>query len=195
MKFFQKLPMQIDVGPLNAALAAHPELWDQYCVRRTAPGTPHSGMSDIWVRYNDVAPFEAAGDYRKFNDAHVPVWYDAWSKHADVRAALRPILFGLMAHVGGEMLGGVLITRIPHGKGIDPHTDHGWHVEFYDKFYVSLASAPGAEFWCGKEMINPVVGDVFRFDNRLEHWVRNESGQDRVTLIVCIRTDKYRGRP
>lgn len=193
MKFFEKLPFVLDVAPLRVALAAHPDLWDQYSIRKTAPGTPHSGMSDIWVRYNDVAPFEASGDYRKFNDTHVPIWYDAWTKHPDIQAALRPILFGLMAYVEGEMLGGVLITRIPDGCGIDPHTDRGWHVEYYDKFYISLESAPGAEFWCGEEMINPAVGDVFRFDNRLEHWVTNESGQDRVTLIVCIRTDKYRG--
>lgn len=194
MKFFQKLSYKVDVQALNAALAAHPELWDRHTARKTAPGSPHSGMSDIWVRYNDIAPFATAGDFRGFHDAHVPVWYDAWMKHRDVQEAMRPIIFGLMSHVQGEMLGGVLITRIPDGNDIDPHTDHGWHVEYYDKFYVSLASAPGAEFWCGDEMINPEVGDIYHFDNRLEHWVTNRSGQDRITLIVCIRTDMFRGR-
>jgi len=194
VQFFDKLPFGFDVAELRAALAAHPELWDQHSIRKTAPGTPHAAMSDIWVRYNDVSPFKASGDFSRFNDAHVPIWYDAWTKCPDVKAALRPILFGLMEYVEGEMLGGVLITRIPNGCGIDPHVDRGWHVEYYDKFYVSIESAPGAEFWCGDEFISPAPGDVYRFDNRLEHWVTNRSGQDRMTLIVCIRTDKYRGK-
>ena len=85
------------------------------------------------------------------------------------------------------MLGGVLITRIPPGMGIDPHTDHGWHVEYYDKFYLSLKSAPGATFHRADEVINPKPGDLYHFDNRLEHSVRNDSNQDRITLITCIR--------
>lgn len=193
MQFFEKLPFIFDVADVRAALAAHPDLWNQHTIRKTAPSSPHAAMSDIWVRYNDVAPFAASDDYSRFNDAHVPIWYDAWTKCPDVQAALRPILFGLMEYVEGEMLGGVLITRIPSGCGIAPHVDRGWHVEYYDKFYVSIESAPRAEFWCGNEFINPAPGDVYRFDNRLEHWVTNESGHDRVTLIVCIRTDKYRG--
>ena len=195
LQFFEKLPFVFDVSGLRAALDAHPELWDKHSIRKTAPGSPHGGMSDIWVRYNDETPFKETGNYSRFNDVHVPVWYEAWTDCDDVRAALRPIIFELMRSVQGEMLGGVLITRIPTGEGIDPHVDHGWHVEYYDKFYVSIESAPGAEFWCGDEMINPAVGDVYRFDNRLEHWVANESGRDRITLIVCIRTDMFRRQP
>jgi hypothetical protein len=192
MEFFKKMPFTFDIGPLRSALAAHPELWDQYSVRKTAPATPHGDMSDIWVRYNDIEPFRESGNYSTFNDRHVPVWYDAWTKYPDVQAALREIIFDLMASVEGEMLGGVLITRIPSGGGIAPHTDHGWHVEYYDKFYVSIESAPGAEFWCGDEFINPDPGEVYLFDNKLEHWVTNGSDHDRMTLIVCIRTDMFR---
>ncbi|QQK03845.1 aspartyl/asparaginyl beta-hydroxylase domain-containing protein [Burkholderia anthina] len=191
MKFFRKLPYQVDVRELNAQLAASPNLWGEFSRRKTQPGTPHSRMTDIWVRYNDVrkAPY-CNGDFSTFNDEHVPVWYRAWR----ILPALHPIIFDLMSRVQGEMLGGVLITRIPDGQGIDPHIDRSWHVDYYDKFYISLESAPGAEFWCGEEFINPVPGDVYHFDNRLEHWVINRSGRDRVTLIVCIRTEMFRGK-
>lgn len=191
MKHFEKIMSGVDVSQILAQLDANPHLWDQNTVRKTAPGTPHSGMSDIWVRYKDVAPHEATGNYSTFCDEHVPVWYPAWG----AIPALRPFVFDLMAQVEGEMLGGILITRIPPGARIEKHVDRGWHVEYYDKFYLSLRSEAGAAFYCQdggvEEGINPAPGDAWLFDNRKEHWVENRSGADRITLIVCIRTEKY----
>jgi len=100
MSFFKHVA-EYDVGELSKQIDNHPELWDAHTVRKTAPNTPHSRMSDIWVRYNDVAPFEKSGDYRTFNDRHVPIWYPAWTE----LPALRPILFDLLAQVEGEMIG------------------------------------------------------------------------------------------
>jgi hypothetical protein len=188
MRLFQKLDYKVDVSEINRQLAEHPELWDRNPFRRTAPGSAHAGMKDIWVRYNDVQKYLEKGDLTGFNDEHVPVWYEAWQKVP----ALKPVIFDLMTRVQGEMLGGVLITRIPSGQGIAPHVDKSWHVDYYDKFYISLSAARGARFCSEYEFIEPGVGDVYRFDNRHEHWVTNESGQDRVTLIVCIRTDKFK---
>lgn len=184
---FQLIASGVDVSGVNAELDAHPELWDAFTLRKTAPGTPHSRMSDIWVRYNDVQPFLDAGDFRAFNDRHVPIWYPAWN----AMPSLRPIVMGLMAAVQGEMLGGVLITRIPPGEGIAPHVDKGWHVDYYDKFYVSLKAATGAKFHHEGEFIEPAVGDIWLIDNRKTHWVTNDSDQDRITLIVCIRTEMF----
>jgi len=192
MKFFTLMDRNVDVVPLVEMLDDHPELWDANGFRKKGSGTPHGGMSDIWIRYNDVTPYATSGDYAGFNDAHVPIWYPAYEV---LQGALDPLIFPLMARVSGEMLGGVLITRIPAGHGIAPHVDEGWHVSYYDKFYLSLRSAPGATFHCGDEVINPEPGDLYHFDNRLEHWVKNESNVDRMTLIVCIRTNGKRWSP
>lgn len=189
MRNFLKIAEGVNVQPLLNAIDAQPELWDAHRERKESDGSPHSRMSDIWVRYNDMARYK---DRESFNAEHVPVWYPAW--HA--LPEMRPIIFGLMAAVEGEMLGGVLITRIPPGGGIAPHVDCGWHVEYYDKFYVSLRSEQGAKFFCDhdgiSEALNPKAGDIWRFDNRKNHWVENSSGADRVTLIACIRTDKFK---
>lgn len=184
MKNFHLVAQGVDVTPLNLAIHQQPHLWNQHRERLTAPGTPHSEVSDIWVRYNDVKPFEALGDYSKFNDEHDSVWYPAFYALPPIRR----LVFDLMARVDGERLGGVLITKIPPGGKIAPHSDHGWHVDYYDKYYLSLESEPGANFYCGKEMICPKVGDCWWFNNKEEHWVDNTSGADRMTLIVCIRS-------
>lgn len=185
MLYFQKMPYQIDVRELNAQLAAQPDLWGKHGWRKNDTSKVHAEMTDIWVRYNDISKYPTF-DIR-FNDEHVPVWYEAWRK----LPALHPIIRKLMVDEEGEMLGGVLITQIPPGGRIAPHEDKGWHVGYYDKFYISLESAPGATFHCGSEVINPETGDCWRFDNRREHWVNNDSRQFRRTLIVCIRTEKY----
>ena len=41
------------------------------------------------------------------------------------------------------------------------------------------------------EELTPLPGEIHHFDNRKPHWVQNDSGHDRMTLIVCIRTDRY----
>lgn len=194
MKHFEKIADGIDVAPLMVELAANPELWDANNLRRTADGTPHSRMSDIWVRYNDVKPYIEAQDLTGFNDLHMPVWYPAF----DALPSLKKILFDLMARVQGEMLGGVLITRIPPGEGIAPHTDSSWHVDYFDKYYISLQSEKGANFCCDHdsvvEKLNPSVGECWLFDNHKNHWVENNSNQDRITLIVCIRTQREKAK-
>ena len=189
-RLFRKLGT-VDVRPLNAQMAEQSYLWDAIPRRRIADGSPHGGMKDIWVRYNDHRPFAIRKDWTGFNDEHVPVWYPAW--HA--LPALRPIVFGLMAATEAEMLCGVLLTRIPPGHGIDRHTDDSWHVHFTDKLYVCVASEPGAIFGAedanGTEELSPLPGEVHLFDNRAPHWVRNASNADRITLIVCVRTEMF----
>lgn len=185
---FTKLAEGWDVSAINAEIAAHPELWDSVNYRKVGANTPHSRMSDIWVRYNDIRPFQERDDYRGLNDPHIPIWYPAW----EMLPSLQPVVFRLMKMVRGEMIGAVLITRIPDGEGIDRHTDASWHVDYFSKFYVSLRAAQGARFHVDGEFIEPEVGDVYRFDNKMPHWVTNESGQDRVTLIVCIRTAMFK---
>jgi hypothetical protein len=189
---FRLLGTGIDVKPLLAQLDAHPELWNQHSMRRVAPDSPHTQMSDIWVRYNDFRPYRDRGDFTGINDRHVPIWYPSWY----VLTALQPIVRSMAAHFQAEMIGGVLITRIPPGGRIEPHTDHGWHVEYYDKFYLSLRSPPGAIFATPEQVINPLPGELWLFDNRVKHWVENRHAtEERITLIVCLRTPMFGRMP
>lgn len=174
----QLLASGINVGPLREALAAHPQLWNQNTARTEDSGSPHHGLDDIWVRFADPATMREDG-------SHDSIWYPP----ADV-LPVRDYVRALMASVHGERLGGVLITRIPAGKTCKPHTDPGWHARHYDKFAVQVDSAPGQAFHFDGISLETKPGDVFWFDNSHRHWVTNESDQDRITLIVCIRTER-----
>lgn len=172
----------VDVGPLRAALAAHPELWNQRRERTAPEDSPHHGLDDIWPRYADPRTMQADG-------SHCSMWYPP----ADV-LPVRDLVFRLMAAVQGEQLGGVLITRIPAGKQCRPHVDPGWHARHYDKFAIQIEADPASQaFHFEGHSLRTAPGDVFWFDNAYTHWVTNEGTQDRITLIACIRTERTKG--
>lgn len=166
------------VEPLRAALAAHPELWDQQTARTAPEASPHHGLSDIWARFADPATMREDG-------SHDSVWYPP----ANV-LPVRDLVFPLMAMVHGERLGGVLITRIRPGQVCKPHTDPGWHARHYDKFAIQIDAAPEQAFHFEDASLVTKPGDVFWFDNSHTHWVTNDSQRDRITLIACIRTER-----
>lgn len=178
MNNFLHLASNVDTLPLTIALQKNTQLWGQHGARKYAEGSPHSGMTDIWVRYNHI---DNLGPH--FNDAHESVWYPAIHDLPQVR----PIVFGLMARVEGERLGGVLITKLPPGGSIAPHVDESWHASYYEKYYVAVKSQEGCVFGFPDGEIKANTGDVYWFRNDVPHWVKNDSDEDRLSMIVCIK--------
>jgi hypothetical protein len=140
---------------------------------------PHSGMKDIWVRYNDYLNMG-----KNFNDEHTSVWYPILKEMPEALL----VCMELMSIVSGERLGGVLITKIPPGGDIKPHVDNGWHAEYYEKYYVPIKNEKGAKFHFEDAVLEPKQGEVWNFDNSKLHWVTNDSSENRIAMIICIRT-------
>jgi hypothetical protein len=170
----------VNVSEAAEQLDAHPEEWNTHTLRTEAYGTPHGGISDIWVRYNDFAHFD--GDGAKFNGPHDSVWYPV----ADKLPAIKALAEQVYAIAGGKTLGGVLITRIPPGGIVKPHVDSGWHAAHYEKFAVQIKGNGRQAFCFDDAKLRTYPGDVFTFDNSHEHWVVNESAGERITMIVCL---------
>lgn len=176
---FCKMPFRFDVDGLNNSINSCEHLFDSHKERTSAVGTPHADVRDIWVRYN--AP-ENKGE--NFNDCHFPVWYPCVYELPESAA----IALGIMAQVGGEHLSGVLITKIKKGGSVLRHIDKGWHASFYKKYFVAIKNRKGARLCFDAGYIEPDDGDVYCFDNSVDHWVENNSDEDRIAMIVCIRT-------
>ena len=62
----------------------------------------------------------------------------------------------------------------PYNK-ILPHTDSGWHAEYYDKYYIPIQNEKGSVFCFDSGSIDPERGDVWAFNNSYSHWVENNS--------------------
>lgn len=187
MKNFQLIDSRVDVVPLKLALQRQPELWNQFGRRTTFDNTPHGKTEDIWCRYRDISDLDTEEKYKaNISKPHFPVWYPAWHRLPQ----LRSIVFGMMARVSGEHLGGIFITKIPPGESVLPHSDSGWHPEFYNtKLYLPIQTNKECVFYCGDEEVTMLDGDIWRVDNTKEHSVVNNGNDDRMTLIVCIRCE------
>lgn len=180
----------LNVLPLQQELLANLDEFDKYDYRRTFPNSPHAQMNDIWVRYNDIRPFEEKGSLDGFESEHDSVWYPVLDKLPSVKK----VVFDLMRIVDGERLGGILITKLPAGGHIARHTDAGWHAQYYDKFYVPILNTKGSTFGFDDGVIDPDLGDAWWFDNSNPHWVDNKSDIDRIAMIVCIRTELFKDK-
>lgn len=177
MQNINLLGKRFDVRAVQDELAEFP-LWDQYRWRTEHPQSPHREVSDIWVRYNAL---ENLGPH--FNEIHESVWYPVAAELPNVVE----LVFDVMRQVEGEHLGGVLITKIPAGKQVYPHVDAGWHALHYEKFAVQIHGNAEQSFCFDDENLSALPGELYTFNNQARHWVVNPSGEDRITLIVCIR--------
>lgn len=171
-----------DVSGVIKELNAHPELWNQYKLRTDRYNTPHNEVSDIWVRFNPWENFD--GDGYKFTcEEHESKWYPC----IEVLPSVEKIVIDVMKTVGCERLGGILITKIPPGGQVKPHIDSGWHAETYDKFAVQIQGNDKQAFHFEDCQLSPKQGELYTFDNSKLHWVTNDSDEDRITLIICLR--------
>jgi Aspartyl/Asparaginyl beta-hydroxylase len=98
------------------------------------------------------------------------------------------MVFGLMGKVEGERLGRVMINRLRPGGRVYPHADTPAHADYWDRYHVVLQSGPGCLFRCGDETVQMATGECWWFQNALEHEVTNNSADDRIHLIIDVRT-------
>lgn len=183
MQHFHKIASGLNVAPVLAQLEANPGLWNAH-PGRTDHGSPHYGISDMWVRYRALHELT---EPCKFGEPHFAEFYPAWG----LLSGLHPIVFKLMASCWATYLGGILITRIPPGGVVKPHDDRGsWHAETMNyKVYVPLQANESCVNTCGDDVATMRAGEAWTFNNLVTHSVRNDGDTDRITLIVCMKVE------
>jgi mannose-6-phosphate isomerase-like protein (cupin superfamily) len=179
---FLRIGTGVDAVPVLLDLLRAPTLWDQNRSRQTYPGSPHGSVSDIWVRYR--SPDEVTSE-TSHNEPFRCVFLPAWR----ALPALRPLVFGLMARTAAVELGSILITRLAPGCSVAQHSDRGgWAPEFYNtKCHVTLSGTSLSK--CDGETVTMSAGEVWTFDNLLEHSVENPGSEDRIVCIVSLRCE------
>ena len=191
MKNFRKVLSGIDVQSLLRQLQDHPDLWGkdtEWTRKKGARAEAIYNEENIVLRYLTLGMgldrrlflFEEGRDR------------DNWTRPAfHVLTAAQPIVFDLMRAVPGEHLGHVIITRLPPGGKITPHIDRWPTVvagpPYWQRHQIPLSAAPGVTFHCGGEHLYMEPGCAYWFDNQVLHSITNESGEDRISMLVDIR--------
>jgi hypothetical protein len=182
MTLFAKISAGIETGRALAELAAAGDLWGADPDRTSIPDSPHEGVPDIWLR---CRPRREIDSPARFGEPHFSEFYPAWHRLPSVH----PLVFGVMAWCKATMLGFCMISKIPPGGQVKPHSDNGWHAHFYDKkAYVILQANDRCVNTCGDEQVVMATGDIYLFENRVLHSVRNDGDTPRIALIITMRT-------
>ena len=192
MNNFQLIAQGIQTMPLALAIQRHQKsdgIWREDTYLRDYPQGPFQDTESIILRFPPRTVHEteqAMRDHMANFDQHENVDQPVFKTLPEAR----PLIFNLMAAVHGERLGRCMINKLRPGGVIYPHADTPVHAEYWDRFHIVLQSAPGSMFRCGSEKVNMQTGEVWWFNNRLEHEVINNSADNRIHLIVDIRTSK-----
>jgi Aspartyl/Asparaginyl beta-hydroxylase len=190
MQNFHLIAENVPVDPLLLAIKRKPELWREDTYLRDYPQGPFGDTETIMVRFpvkSVKETEEEVKDHLSKYDQHESIDYPAFNYLVEAR----PIIFGLMGTIQGERLGRVMINKLKPGGKIFPHADTPEHAEYYSRHHVVLQSGPGCTFRAGDETIYMPKGTVWWFNNKLEHEVINNSADDRIHMVIDIRTRKH----
>lgn len=188
---FDRIGWDVDVSRLRHQIIRNWQLWNQNDFRTEYPNTPHVDVDDIWLRFsakeNLVTTTRVIGDDK-------PVFYPAW----DILSEAKPLVKGVMAATGAYELGRVLISRIPPGGQILPHRDNdGDYVHQNDiaRYHLVIQGSPGNLYRCGEpdtpgdaEEVHMLTGELWWFSALKLHSVINASEDDRIHMMVDVRT-------
>lgn len=192
MRNFMRLGTGAAVAPLLLALHRFEKsrgIWREDTYLRDYPQGPFGDTESVILRFPPRSVHEteeAVKNHLANVDQHENVDQDVFKLLPEARS----LVFGLMAAVQGERLGRVMINKLRPGGRIFRHADTPEHALYWDRHHIVLQAGPGVVFKCGDEQVSMVTGETWWFDNSQEHEVLNNSADDRIHMIVDIRTSK-----
>jgi hypothetical protein len=186
-RLFNRIQVGLDVNPLLTALRARPHLWDQITDRQDHPTSPHRETKTIFLRWAKDISIETV-----FTDLEA-IDYPAMS---DLKEA-RELVGTICREISAVKLGRVIITSLKAGGQISPHPDEGAYSDAYERFHLSIHSEPHSVFSCQwsedhREGAFMKPGELWTFHHKKTHAVYNDSGTERIHLIVDAVAPKYR---
>jgi Aspartyl/Asparaginyl beta-hydroxylase len=181
MRAFELLSKGLDVTPLTEALARQPELWLDETTRQDYAGSAHKDTQSIFLRWCKSLDVNAA-----FTE--IPA-FDL-SAMGKLREAHELINYTIH-RAGGLQLGRVLIVSLRSGGVITPHSDEGVYADYYERFHIALKSED-CHFYCGDESVQMKTGELWWFNHKETHQVKNLGTEDRLHLIIDMVAPNFR---
>lgn len=190
MRNFFKLADGVNVKPLVNALYRKPDLWKADDFLRKYPQGPFGDTDTVYLRFQDHVQVQSAEEeelYKQNKLAGHDLHECPWRPEVDQLPEARALIMALMTATGATRLGRCMINRLVPGGKIFRHADSPWHASYWDRYHIVLQSEPGNVFTCGDEQVWMRPGEIWWFQNAIEHEVVNNSADDRIHLVVDLR--------
>ena len=190
MRNFLKIAEGINVTPLLNALYRKQHLWKADDFLRKFPQGPFGETDTVYLRFQDHVKVDTDEELELYqqnklagHDLHECPWRPEINELPEARSHI----MALMQSMGTTRLGRCMINRIVPGGRIFPHADSKWHAEYWDRYHLVIQSEPGNVFRCGDEQVWMRQGELWWFQNAVEHEVINNSAEDRIHLVMDLR--------
>lgn len=186
MQNFHKIGDKVDIRQVMAALTRQPELWGQNPYRKQFADSMHTATEDIILRFQDIEMLRehlpTEGVIKECFHSLDVIDFPA----LDALPQVRPLIFDLMRLYEATRLGRVMITKLPPGGKIGRHVDQGRYSEYYDRVHIILQADGDFRFYCGEEVAHMKTGEIWWFNNQVEHELLNNGTDDRISLIIDL---------
>ncbi|PLK48578.1 hypothetical protein C0V76_10980 [Uliginosibacterium sp. TH139] len=172
-KNFKKLKSDLDLSVIREELATTP-FWVDMSMRASVKKT-QVNTHRIQLRTNAQVPGKT------YFDIHQTVDLDAW--HALI--SVRKFVETFVAEVGGAV-GHVRVANLLPGSDITPHIDIGEYCAVRDRYHLVINSDQGTEFVVEDETVVMLENELWWFDNKKMHSVRNLGEKPRTHLVFDV---------
>ena len=181
---FTKLAEHVDVVPFLEELDAAPEMWSVNTSRQRRLRCQRHTRSIFLRAPKKPLPPGATNA----NDVH-----ESWITPA---ARKFPRALGFCKRIARELeatLGRANLVALLPGCQVYPHVDVGAYYRVRDRFHLVLKSSQGSPLFAGDETVVMRPGELWAFDNKVQHWANNPSPETRVHLIFDVLPAPGRG--
>ena len=175
MKNFRLIKNGLNLDAIRAELAAS-TLWVDMDSRGNRPKT-QVNTDRIQLRANRQIPG------RHYHNIHETVDLPAW-RYPQSHQRDRFVL-GFLREVGGD-LGHVRVTSLNPGAEIPEHIDVGEYCAIRNRYHLVINSGQGTLFTSGDETVTMHENELWWFDNKKVHSVRNLGASPRTHLVFDI---------
>lgn len=144
----------------------------------TLPNRPETqaGSVRIQLRTNKKIPGKHYHDIHETRD--LPAW--------NILSSTRIFVTDFANEFGGE-IGHVRVTNLRGNGEIIPHIDVGEYCFVRDRFHLVINSPKGTQFTAGGETVIMEEGQLWWFDNKVVHSVKNLCDRPRTHLIFDLK--------
>jgi len=188
MKYFHQIGTNLPIAPILDALHFQQDLWDKRTFRQNARANAETEC--IFLRYQNASQ----EDLHFFNTAPKFNW-EAMHRglecvdleEYDRLPEVRPVVNAVMAVVGAERLGRVILVKLPPRSRVYPHNDAGNYADYYQRICIPLQSLDGNFMREGDETVYMRPGEAWFINLEVEHEAWNDSDDDRITLFMDVK--------
>ena len=174
---FTRIAEGVDTGPLLAELDADPELWFADTSRQRKVRCQRNTLN-IFLR----APKKPLPPGAKnANDVHESRRAPAAAKFPGTLAFCEGV-----AAAWGATLGRATLVSLQPRSRVFPHVDAGAYYRIRDRLHLVLRSPGGSPLVAEDETVVMREGELWVFNNKVEHSAENRSEQARVHLIFDL---------